>query len=72
LQTACQQSCPTQAISFGSLHDPQARVTKLHNDERHYKLLHELGTQPRTVHLVRLRNPNPALAQAPKAPEGEH
>jgi Fe-S-cluster-containing dehydrogenase component len=71
LHTACQQACPTQAITFGSLHDPEARVTKLHNDERHYKLLQELGTQPRTVHLVRLRNPNPALA-VPKAPEGEH
>jgi molybdopterin-containing oxidoreductase family iron-sulfur binding subunit len=72
LHTACQQACPTQAITFGSLHDPQARVTKLHNDDRHYKLLQELGTQPRTVHLVRLRNPNPALAQAPKASEGGH
>ncbi|WP_224247404.1 TAT-variant-translocated molybdopterin oxidoreductase [Hyalangium gracile] len=72
LHTACQQACPTQAISFGSLHDQQARVTQLHNDERHYKLLHELGTQPRTVHLVRLRNPNSALAPAPKAREGEH
>jgi molybdopterin-containing oxidoreductase family iron-sulfur binding subunit len=72
LHTACQQACPTQAITFGSLHDPQARVTKLHNDDRHYKLLQELGTQPRTVHLVRLRNPNPALAPAPKAHEGGH
>jgi Fe-S-cluster-containing dehydrogenase component len=72
LQTACQQACPTQAIAFGSLNDKQARVTQLHNDDRHYRLLYELGTQPRTVHLVRLRNPNPALAQAPKAHEGEH
>ena len=74
LHTACQQACPTQAIAFGSLHDPQARVTQLHNDERHYKLLQELGTQPRTVHLVRLRNPNPTLvaAHAPKANEGGH
>ncbi|WP_224367878.1 TAT-variant-translocated molybdopterin oxidoreductase [Hyalangium versicolor] len=72
MQTACQQACPTQAISFGSLNDPKARVTQLHNDDRHYRLLHELGTQPRTVHLVRLRNPNPALASAPQAHEGEH
>ncbi len=72
LQTACQQACPTQAIAFGSLNDEKARVTQLHADERHYKLLYELGTQPRTAHLVRLRNPNPALAQAPKAQEGEH
>ncbi|MDY7232094.1 TAT-variant-translocated molybdopterin oxidoreductase [Hyalangium rubrum] len=72
LQTACQQTCPTRAITFGSLNDDAARVTALHTDERYYKLLNELGTQPRTAHLVRLRNPNPALAQAPKAHEGEH
>jgi MoCo/4Fe-4S cofactor protein with predicted Tat translocation signal len=75
LQTACQQACPTHAITFGSLHDPNTAVSKLHNDERSYKLLHELGTQPRTVHLVRLRNPNPALAAAQPAKaeaEGGH
>lgn len=72
LQTACQQTCPTSAITFGSLHDPNSRVSQLHKDDRSYKLLYELGTLPRTVHLVRLRNPNPALAQAPKAHEGEH
>ncbi len=64
LQTACQQTCPTEAIVFGTLSDPNAQVTKHHNDERAYKLLHELGTKPRTVHLIRLRNPNPALASA--------
>ncbi|MDC0710111.1 TAT-variant-translocated molybdopterin oxidoreductase [Stigmatella sp. ncwal1] len=72
LKTACQQTCAAQAITFGSLNDPKSRVSQLHADDRHYKLLYELGTMPRTVHLVRLRNPNPALAQAPKAHEGEH
>jgi molybdopterin-containing oxidoreductase family iron-sulfur binding subunit len=70
LQTACQQTCPTEAIVFGTLSDPNAQVTKHQQDERAYKLLHELGTQPRTMHLVRLRNPNPALASA--KPAGEH
>ncbi|RKH42770.1 TAT-variant-translocated molybdopterin oxidoreductase [Corallococcus sicarius] len=76
LQTACQQTCPTQAIVFGSLADPAQRVTQLHEDERAYRLLHELGTRPRTAHLIRLRNPNPALvAAAPEqnaAPKGGH
>jgi len=70
LQTACQQTCPTQAIVFGTLSDPNAQVTKDHNDERAYKLLHELGTKPRTAHLIRLRNPNPALVPPPPA-EGQ-
>ncbi|HEX8702290.1 MAG TPA: TAT-variant-translocated molybdopterin oxidoreductase [Myxococcaceae bacterium] len=72
LQTACQQTCPTEAITFGSLNDEKARVTQLHADPRHYKLLYELGTQPRTAHLVRLRNPHPSLAPAPEKHEGGH
>ncbi|WP_116120735.1 TAT-variant-translocated molybdopterin oxidoreductase [Archangium gephyra] len=71
LQTACQQTCPTEAIVFGTLSDPNAQVTKHHNDERAYKLLNELGTKPRTAHLIRLRNPNPALAAA-KPAGGSH
>jgi MoCo/4Fe-4S cofactor protein with predicted Tat translocation signal len=62
LQTACQQGCPAGAIEFGSLNDPNAKVTKLHADERRYDLLHELGTRPRTAYLARVRNPNPELA----------
>jgi molybdopterin-containing oxidoreductase family iron-sulfur binding subunit len=71
LQTACAQACPTEAIVFGTLSDPNAQVTKHHHDERAYKLLNELGTRPRTAHLIRLRNPNPALASAQPA-EAEH
>ncbi len=60
--TACQQACPTQAITFGSLHDPASEVSKRHADPRRYDLLHELGTRPRNAYLVRVRNPNPELA----------
>ena len=60
--TACQQACPTEAIVFGDLNDPNAKVTRLHHEERGYELLHELGTRPRTVYLARVMNPNPELA----------
>jgi molybdopterin-containing oxidoreductase family iron-sulfur binding subunit len=62
LKTACQQACPTRAIAFGSLHDPNSQVTKLHNDARRYDVLHELGVKPRTAYLARVKNPNPELA----------
>ncbi len=62
VKTACQQVCPTEAITFGTLSDPDARVTKLHADERAYKVLNDLGTQPRTSYLLRIKNPHPALA----------
>ncbi|MDB4981915.1 MAG: quinol:cytochrome c oxidoreductase iron-sulfur protein precursor [Myxococcales bacterium] len=69
LQTACQQGCPSRAIEFGSLNDPNAKVTKLHADSRRYDLLHEIGTRPRTAYLARVRNLNPELAAATKAGE---
>ena len=62
IKTACQQVCPTDAIVFGSLGDPESRVSKLHNDERRYDVLHELNTRPRTAYLTRIKNPNPELA----------
>lgn len=62
VRTACQEACPTEAIVFGDLNDPKAKVTQLHADERRYDLLHELGTRPRTAYLARVMNPNPELA----------
>ena len=59
--TACQNACPTRAIRFGDLHAPGSEVAALRRDGRHYALLGELGTRPRTTYLARLRNPNPAL-----------
>jgi molybdopterin-containing oxidoreductase family iron-sulfur binding subunit len=61
IETACQQACPANAIVFGDLNDPAARVTRLHAEERRYDLLHELGTRPRTAYLARVMNPNPEL-----------
>jgi molybdopterin-containing oxidoreductase family iron-sulfur binding subunit len=61
LQTACQQACPARALTFGSLNDLQSAVSRLHQDHRRYDLLHELGTQPRTAYLARIKNVNPEL-----------
>ena len=59
--TACQQACPAEALTFGNINDPDAKVTKLKREPRNYALLNDLGTQPRTTYLAGLRNPNPAL-----------
>jgi Fe-S-cluster-containing dehydrogenase component len=52
--TACQAACPTQAIRFGNLADPNSAVSRLRRDPRHYTLLEELHTRPRTTYLARV------------------
>ncbi|HEV3342720.1 MAG TPA: TAT-variant-translocated molybdopterin oxidoreductase [Pirellulales bacterium] len=60
--TACQQACPTRAIIFGNVNDPDSQVAGLKKSPLNYGLLAELNTRPRTTHLARLRNPHPDLA----------
>ncbi|MCC6590747.1 MAG: TAT-variant-translocated molybdopterin oxidoreductase [Bryobacterales bacterium] len=59
--TACQQVCPTQAIVFGNMNDPNAQIARVKKDNRNYGLLVELNTRPRTSYLAKLRNPNPEI-----------
>ena len=61
ITTACQSACPAQAIVFGDINDPGSRVAQWKSAPRHYGLLTELNTQPRTSYLARLTNPNPEL-----------
>jgi molybdopterin-containing oxidoreductase family iron-sulfur binding subunit len=70
VQTACQAACPTQAITFGDIYDHDSNggagsaVSREMRTQRAYALLAYLNTRPRTLHLMRLRNPNKALLEA--------
>ena len=59
--TACQQACPSQAISFGNTKDENSEVSRLKASPLNYGMLTDLLTKPRTTYLGRIRNPNPVL-----------
>ena len=61
IQTACQQTCPTNAITFGDLWDDNSGVSKAKRQDRDYGLLTELNLVPRTTFLAKIRNPNPKM-----------
>jgi molybdopterin-containing oxidoreductase family iron-sulfur binding subunit len=63
--TACQAVCPTEAIAFGNINDPNSRVARLKAMPLNYSVLAELNARPRTTYLAAVRNPNPELPSNP-------
>lgn len=86
VQAACQQACPSDAISFGDLLDKNeytvegggkrsgSRLRVERNHQRSYLLLGYLNTRPRTTYMVGLRNPNPKIRPSVDNPfhHGDH
>ncbi|HVV50919.1 MAG TPA: 4Fe-4S dicluster domain-containing protein, partial [Polyangia bacterium] len=61
--TACQGACPTGAIQFGSLAHRNTEMVRWRQQDRSYAVLQqEEGTEPRTIYLARIDNPNRELA----------
>jgi molybdopterin-containing oxidoreductase family iron-sulfur binding subunit len=52
--TACQQTCPSEAIVFGDLNDRRSRVSRLAGDPRGYHVLAGLNTKPAITYLARV------------------
>ena len=55
VQTACQQTCPSGAITFGNLRDDESVVSKTADDpKRGYHALHVLNTRPSVTYLAKV------------------
>ena len=55
IQTACAQSCPAQAITFGDLADETTAVHKASHGERRYWVFEELNTKPGVTYLQKVK-----------------
>jgi len=56
IQTACSQSCPTNAIIFGDMNDSESELSKWLADPRNYRMLEETGIRPGVGYLTKVRN----------------
>jgi len=56
IETACAQSCPTNAITFGNIADKTSMVAKMKEEDRSYYMLEELNVQPSVFYQVKVRN----------------
>jgi molybdopterin-containing oxidoreductase family iron-sulfur binding subunit len=71
IKTACQSACPSSAISFGDLNDPESMISKDRNDERSYYLLEDVGIKPTNSYKVKVRNQEEQIIFAEETPKKE-
>jgi MoCo/4Fe-4S cofactor protein with predicted Tat translocation signal len=77
IKTACQQSCPADAIVFGDLNDVNSEVRKLYNNKRGYHALEDVKTLPKVLYLTKVRNNDLKIGKGSEsheaaAPSGDH
>jgi molybdopterin-containing oxidoreductase family iron-sulfur binding subunit len=73
--TACAQSCPTEAIVFGDMNDPQSNISKLLAEEkegRAFQMLDEINVKPQISYLTKVRNKDVDAAKASAHAEHQH
>lgn len=54
IQTACQEACPTNALNFGDIKDPNSRVSQMKKDDRYYQLMPSYGAAPNVFYLAKV------------------
>ena len=61
---ACAQACPSGALAFGNVKDPEATVVRWKRDPRGYVMLEETNVRPAVTYLAKVLNREPAAAHA--------
>src|SRR5207237_1428481 len=59
VQTACAQACPTSAIIFGDMNNPESTISKIREVEvegRAFHVLEEINVRPQISYLTKIRN----------------
>jgi MoCo/4Fe-4S cofactor protein with predicted Tat translocation signal len=67
IETACSQSCPTGAITFGDMLDPKSKISKIlavEKEGRAFHVLEEINVQPQVSYLTKIRNKDLVDAKA--------
>jgi molybdopterin-containing oxidoreductase family iron-sulfur binding subunit len=72
VKTACQQSCPSNAIIFGDINDSNSEIAKLFKNERSYVLLEEYNVQPSVSYMTKIRNVDETIAGTHAGHGAEH
>jgi len=72
LQTACQQTCPTDAIVFGDINNPESSVSKLKSDARTFRVLETLNTRPQVSYMTKVRNTEKSREESANEHGGAH
>jgi MoCo/4Fe-4S cofactor protein with predicted Tat translocation signal len=75
IETACSQSCPTGAITFGDMLDPESKISQLLENEkegRAFNVLEEINVRPQVSYLTKIRNRDEVVKVAEAAHPAEH
>jgi len=56
VKTACQQSCPGDAIVFGDMNNPNSEISRVYKNPRTYQLLEQIHTLPSVHYMTKVRN----------------
>ena len=72
LKTACQQTCPTEAIVFGNVNDAGSEVSQWKKHPRAFRSLEILNTRPSVNYLTKVRNVDEAAEASESKGEAEN